>query len=112
MAEQRWVELRNLPEEVRTDDRDAVRKWLVEWGAKRGREAVVWIDLRTCPEQVRAGTSIQTDKIIVPEELLARFNDEAEKLEVSYNHSEVEGQGGLVARDTLMYESTSRNSHF
>ena len=93
MPEGRWVELKKaLPEEAKKGDRDAIREWLANWGRERGREAMVWIDLRTDPEQVRAGTSIDIDKIVVPEDLLARFNDASEQFEIWHNHPEIDGQ--------------------
>ena len=53
---------------------------------------MVWIDLRTDPEQVRAGTSVDIHKIVVPEDLLARFNDASEQFEIWHNHPEIDGQ--------------------
>lgn len=96
MIEPRWVELRNLPDGVKAGNRRAIAKWLAERGRERNVETMVWIDLNETPVRVRAGTSLEADRITVPDELLKRFNDPRERLELWHNHPEAGGVSTAV----------------
>lgn len=59
MESKQWVDLQDLPDDVKAGDPDAIAGWLAEQGRERNIEVMVWVDRKETPVKVEAGTSSQ-----------------------------------------------------